>query len=68
MQDSSTTSKPIFTSPHDQKWSFLFSIKKLIESGIRDKIWYKHKLTNKHCSNYSQADFLTRSKKTLVSL
>ena len=42
-----SVSKAIFTSPHDQKCSFLFSIKKLIESGIRDKIWYKHKLTNK---------------------
>ena len=55
MQDSSTTSKPIFTSPHDQKWSFLFSIKKLIESGIRDKIWYKHKLTNKQVYSLIQS-------------
>ena len=55
MQDSSTISKPIFTSPHDQKCSFLFSIKKLIESGIRDKIWYKHKLTNKQVYSLIQS-------------
>ena len=55
MQDSSTTSKPIFTSPRDQKRTFHFSIKKLIESGIRDKIWYKHKLTNKQVYSLIQS-------------
>ena len=34
---------------------FLFSIKKLIESGIRDKIWYKHKLTNKQVYSLIQS-------------
>ena len=55
MQDSSTISKHIFTSPRDQKRTFHFSIKKLIESGIRDKIWYKHKLTNKQVYSLIQS-------------
>ena len=37
--------------------SLYFSIKKMIESGIRDKIWAKYKLTQRKVKMQNATDF-----------